>query len=114
MELLNDFKDLHHLHTDLVERSLEIGFSEDQNHRLNDLYELRKDNLKRKKLEEINNLLEKINDVNELRDYWDGIKWYLFNNRQYIGKEFETLIANNFDMALKRIKDMSFQVHFMS
>ena len=114
MELFNDFKDLHRLYTDLIERSLEIGFSDDQNHRLNDLYELRKDNLKREKLEEINTLLERIHDINELRDHWDGIKWYLLNNRKYIGKEFETLIANKFDLAVKKIKDMSFQIHFMS
>ena len=77
MELLKDFREIHHLYTDLMERSLEIGFTEDQKHRLNDLYELRKDNLKREKLEEINDLIEKIHDTNELKDYWDGTKWYL-------------------------------------
>ena len=114
MELLKDFKELHHLYMDFMDRSLEIGFSEDQNHRLTDLYELMKDNLRREKLEEISGLLEKIHDIHELKDYWDGIKWYLLNNRQFIGKEFETLIANNFDKSVQKIKDMSFQVHFMS
>ncbi|MFC1869589.1 hypothetical protein ACFL0H_15855, partial [Thermodesulfobacteriota bacterium] len=80
----------------------------------NDLYELRKDNLKREKLEEINGLIEQIHDVNELKDYWDGIKWYLFNNRPFLGKEFENLIAKNFDEALQKINKMSFQVHLMS
>ncbi len=114
MALLKDFKELHHLYSDLMDRSLEIGFSEDQNHRLTDLYELRKDNLMKEKLLEINGLLERINDINELKDYWDSIKWYLLNNRQFIGKEFETLIANHFDRAIQKIKDMSFQIHFMS
>lgn len=114
MELLHDFKELHHLYVDFTDRSLEIGFSEDQNHRLTDLYELRKDTLRRKKLEEIIDLLEKIHDMNELKDYWEGIKWYLLNNRPFIGKEFETMIANHFDRTVQKIKDMSFQVHFMS
>ncbi|MFC1820424.1 hypothetical protein ACFLZG_05000 [Thermodesulfobacteriota bacterium] len=113
MELLKDFREIHHLYTDLMDRSLEIGFSEDQKHRLNDLYEFRKDNLRREKLEEINGLLEKIHDLNELKDYWEGIKWYLLNNRQFLGKEFENLIAKNFDEAIQKIKNMSFQVHFM-
>ncbi|MDB9823066.1 hypothetical protein OAC89_05125 [Deltaproteobacteria bacterium] len=114
MELLNDFREIHNLYTDLLNRSLEIGFSKDQKHRLTDLYGLRKDNLRRQKLEEINGLLEKIHDINELKDYWDGIKHYLLNNRQFLGKEFENLIAKNFDKATKKIKDMSFQIHFMS
>ena len=97
-----------------MDRSLDIGFSEDQKHRLNDLYELRKDNLKREKLEEINGIIERIHDIDELRDYWDGIKWFLLNNRQFLGKEFEHLIAKNFDEEVKKIKDMSFQIHFMT
>ncbi len=114
MEMLGDFREIHLFYTELMDRSLEIGFSEDQKHRLTDLYELRKDNLKREKLEEINGLINRMNDINELKEYWGNIKYYLFNNRQFIGKEFETLVAKNFDRAVQRIRDMSFQIHFMS
>ena len=58
MKLLTDFSEIHHLYSDLMDRSLEIGFTESQKHRLNDLYELRKDKLRRVKLDEINNLIE--------------------------------------------------------
>jgi len=107
MELLEDFKELHNLFKNLMDRSLEIGFKDEQKHRVNDLYELRKDSLKREKLEEINGLIETIHDINELRDYWNGIKWYLFNNRKFIGKEFENLIANNFDRAMEKINNLA-------
>jgi hypothetical protein len=113
MELLTDFRDIHTLYDRILDRSLEIGFSSDQRHRLNDLYELRKNNLKRKKLEEINGLLEKIHDRNALKKYWDEIKYYLQDNRQFIGKEFENLIAKAFDRTNKEIKDMSFESHFI-
>ncbi|MFC1868968.1 hypothetical protein ACFL0H_12660, partial [Thermodesulfobacteriota bacterium] len=33
MELLTDFSEIHHLYNDLMDRSLEIGFSDDQKHR---------------------------------------------------------------------------------
>ncbi len=99
----NDFREVNAIYTDLMGRSLEIGFREDQVHRLNDLYELRNDNLKRAKLEEINSLIEKISDLHELREYWNSTKWYLFNNRQFLGKEFETLVAKNFDLAASRL-----------
>jgi hypothetical protein len=113
MELLTDFSEIHNLYNRFLTRSLETGFSNDQKHRLNDLYELRKDNLKRKKLEEINGLLEKIHDRNGLNKYWEEIKYYLQDNRQFVGKEFEDLIAKAFDRAKKKIKDMSFETHFI-
>jgi hypothetical protein len=114
MELLTDFREIHSLYDRFLNRSLEIGFSSDQKHRLNDLYELRKDNLKKKKLEEINGLLNKIHDKNGLKQYWDEIKYYLRDNRQFVGKEFENLIAKAFDRANKKIKDMSFETHFIN
>jgi hypothetical protein len=101
IELTKDFKKIHSLVVDLMDRSLEIGFNDEQKHRLNDIYELRKDNLKREKLEEINQFLESINEAHDLKDYWDSIKWYLLDNRPYVGKEFESLVAQKFDQALK-------------
>ena len=86
-----------------MDRSLDIGFTDEQRHRLNDIYELRKDNLKREKLEEIDNFLETITEIHELKDYWDSIKWYLQRNRLYSGKEFENLIAKKFDQAMQRV-----------
>ncbi|MBN2419658.1 MAG: hypothetical protein JXL81_09760, partial [Deltaproteobacteria bacterium] len=103
MMRVNDFREVYAIYTDLVNRSLEIGLREDHLHRLSDLYELRNDSLKRSKLEEINSLLEKINDPIELRECWNSTKWYLYNNRQFIGKEFETLIARNFDLAASKL-----------
>ena len=52
---------------------MELGFTEDQKHRLKDLFELRKDSLKNEKLAEINQILDKVQDINELRDCWEGI-----------------------------------------
>jgi len=103
MELRKDFGEIHKIYQDLMERSLDIGFTEEQRHRLSDLYEIRKDNLKREKLEEMGELLEALGDVQELQDYWDSVKWYLLNNRPYLGKEFEHLIAKKFDEAMARI-----------
>ncbi|MDY7035087.1 MAG: hypothetical protein SV375_02830 [Thermodesulfobacteriota bacterium] len=103
MELLKDFKENHHLFNDLNERSLDIGFTDEQRHRLNDLYELRKDSLKREKLNEINDRLDTITDIHELKDYWDSIKWYLLDNRPYLGKELENLIARKFDVKWAQI-----------
>ena len=106
MDLLQDFKEIHNVVTDLMDRSLDIGFTDEQKHRLNDLYELRKDNLMREKLEEINSFLETIDDIHELKDYWDSIKWYLLNNRSFLGKEFENLIAKKFDEAMGKKKEL--------
>ena len=99
MMQVNDFREVHAIYADLVNRSLEIGFKEEHMHRLNDLYELRNDSLRRDKLQEITGLILKINDPGELREYWNSTKWYLFNNRQFLGKEFESMVAKKFDQA---------------
>ncbi len=103
IDLIDDFKELRNLVNDLLERALDIGFSEEQKHRLNDLYELRKDSLKREKLSEIDSVLKTIEDIHELKDYWESIKWYLQSNRRFFGKEFESIIAKKFDETGRRL-----------
>jgi hypothetical protein len=97
MDLVKDFEDLYKLMSDLVERSRNIGFSPEQEHRLNDFYEMRKNILKREKLSEIEAILESIPDERELKKYWESIKWYLQGNRRFFGTEYELLIAQKFD-----------------
>jgi hypothetical protein len=104
MELLKDLRDIHKLVVDLTERAFDIGFSDDQRYRLNDIYEVRKDSLKREKLMEINGLLETISDPHELKDYWESVKWYLRDNRPFLGKEFENLIAVKFDETTAKLE----------
>jgi hypothetical protein len=99
MEFVTDFEELHHLAHGLLERSWDIGFSDDQKYRLNDLYELRRDQLKREKINEIEGVLKSIGDPDELTDYWNSIKSSLQSNRHFTGKEFESLIAKKFDEA---------------
>lgn len=104
MDLIKDFGEIHNLVTNLTERSWEIGFSDDQKNRINDLYELRKDSLKRKKLIEIEAVLSTVYDSHELKDYWNSIKWYLKENRGFFGKGFEKLISKKFDTALSSLE----------
>jgi len=114
MNGLKNLREIDHLYADLINKSLATEFSEDQKHRLNDLYELKKDNIREEKLKEINGTLDKLHDTKELRDFWDKTKIYMINNRQFLGKEFESIIAKRFDETAKKIKDMSFQVHFLT
>ena len=107
MESANDFRKIQQLFQGLMERSLEIGFSEEQRHRLNDVCELTKENLRREKLLEISLFLERTKDERELRDYWGKVKWYLLNNRPFIGKELENLVAKRFDGTMERIRETS-------
>jgi hypothetical protein len=104
MDRIHDFKELHNLVKDLLDRSGDIGFSDDQKHRLNDLFDLRKDSLKKEKSAEIDKVLGEIRDLRELQDYWDSIKGYLQANRRFFGKEFETTTAKKFDAVSKEIR----------
>jgi hypothetical protein len=102
IEQLREFSEIRSLVSDMMNRSLDIGFTEDQKHRLNDLYELRIEELKREKLEEIDLSIQEIRGVRELKDYWDSIKWYLSGNREFLGREFEILVARRFDEAMRQ------------
>jgi Mor family transcriptional regulator len=104
LALLNDLKEIHTLYSDLTDQALEIGFTESQMYGLSDLYEVRRDQLRREKLNEINGLIETISDLQDLKKYWEGTKEYLMQNRSFLGKEFENLIAKNFDEAARRIE----------
>jgi hypothetical protein len=104
IQQLKDFSEIRNLIADLLNRSLDIGFTEEQKHRLRDLYELRKDELKREKLEEIDSFLKRIEEIHELKDYWDSLKWYLSANREFLGKDYEILVARRFDDAMKRVQ----------
>jgi hypothetical protein len=107
MEAAKDFRKIQDLFQGLMERSLEIGFTEEQRHRLNDVCQLTKETLRREKLLEISLLLERMNDERELKDYWSSVKWYLLHNRPFIGKEFEILVAKRFDGTMERIREAS-------
>ncbi len=109
MEMRRDFSEIHHLYRDLMERALDIGFDEDQRHRLNDLYEMRKDYLRREKLEETTRVLIGIHDTHELRDYWDSVKGFLLNNRVFLGKEFENLVAKKFDERMEELEEAEYR-----
>jgi hypothetical protein len=104
LAFLEDLKEIHNLYSDLMDQALEIGFTENQMYGLSDLYEVRKDQLRREKLNEINGLIETISDLQDLKDYWEETKEYLKQNRRFLGKEFENLIAKKFDEAAKRIE----------
>ena len=105
MDLVKDFEDLHTLVKDLLGRGWEQVFSREQKQMLNYLYEMRKDKLKAKKLNEIETVLVTVHDAQDLIDYWDGVKWYLQRNRRFFGKEFENLIAGKFDQAYLKLKE---------
>jgi hypothetical protein len=100
-----DFRSLHDIYHSVMDRALEIGFTEEQKHRLMDLLELRKDQLRREKLEETTRALTRIRDVEELRDYWDEVKGYLICNRPYLGGEFGSLVAKRFDETMSALEE---------
>ncbi|MBN1278112.1 MAG: hypothetical protein JXA35_11550 [Deltaproteobacteria bacterium] len=105
MDFINNFSDLHNLVSDFIKNSEEIGFSEDLRHRLNDLYELRKDSLKMEMFSGVIQALELIKNSKDLRLYWDKKKRQLQSNRRFFGKEFENLIAEKFDEASRKLAE---------
>lgn len=99
MEHAADFRELNVIYQYLSDRAWEIGFSEEQIHRLNDAYQLRKEVLKRQKLSEVSSVLSSIDSIKELDEYWEKVKGYLKANSPYSGKEMDITVARRFDQA---------------
>jgi hypothetical protein len=99
MEQAGDFRELNVIYQYLSDRAWEIGFSEEQLHRLNDAYQLRKEVLKRQKLSEVATVLSSIGSIDELEEYWEKVKGYLKANSPYSGKELDIIVARRFDQA---------------
>lgn len=104
IEQVTEFEELQRRFLELKSCLGETGPSDEQKHRLNDIFELRKDSLKQEKLESIERFFSALNDPSELKEYWNGLKWYLQHNRPYTGKEFENRVARKFDEKMKTIK----------
>jgi hypothetical protein len=104
MEVATEFIELQDLVQNLLSRSYEIGFSREQRQRILDLYELQKEKLRREKLRDIQGVLASIHERQELEDYWNSIKWYLHENRPIVGKEFESLVARQFDRKMQELE----------
>ena len=99
MHMMKEPGDVKRLRDDLLGRALEMGLTSEQKDMINDIYELRQEEIKREKLTEILTGIKSISNRDELKDYWDSIKWYLYENRPFLGKEFEILVAREFDKA---------------
>jgi hypothetical protein len=89
----------------MMDRALEMGLTEEQKHRLMDLLEVRKDQVRREKLDETTRTLARIQELQELRDYWEEVKGYLIRNRPYLGGEFGNLVAKRFDETMSAFED---------
>ncbi len=98
MDQAKDFHQLYIIFEDIIKKSELDKVPEEIKNRIIDVYELRRDALKREKIEEIDQKLTYIKNISELNSYWDNIKLYLRKNRQYIGRDFELLIAKKFDL----------------
>ena len=100
-EKMDQAKDFHQLYLalkDIIKRSESEQIPEEIKNRIIDVYELRRDTLKREKISEIDQRLAELKSLSELNSYWNNVKLYLKQNRQYIGREFELLIAKKFDL----------------
>jgi len=100
-----EFRNLHEIFQDMMDRALEIGLTEEQKHRLMDLLEVRKDQVRREKLDETTRALARIQEVQDLKDYWEEVKRYLIRNRPYLGGEFGNLVAERFDETMAALEE---------
>ncbi len=103
MDKATDFHQLHLIFSNILKKAKSTQIPSEIKSRIADVYELKRDALKRAKIEEIDSVLSRIKNIVEFNKYWEKVKMYLRLNRRYIGREFELLVAKKFDFKEKEL-----------
>jgi len=100
-----NFTELEENLKDLMENQEGQFFSEEQQFVLKEIYEFHRSRLRDIYLDSIYRELNLLTGEEDLCDYWKRVKGELFPLRPYVGKEYESLIAQFIDSKIARIRE---------
>ena len=79
------------------EEGLELPFSEDHQQGLRDLFDMNAERLRADFIEEVSRELKEVADFKGLDELWEKVRAKILEQRDYLGKDFELLVAERFD-----------------
>jgi hypothetical protein len=98
------FDDLSRIQDEIQKERAEVTFSEDQQFLLKEMFEFHKSRVRDLYLDSIYQNINAIASTDDLKTYWDHLKYELLSFRSYVGKEYESLIAQFIDEKLERME----------
>jgi hypothetical protein len=99
------FGELSGIHEEITEKRRQVSFSEDQQFLLREMFEFHRSRLRDRYLDSIYRKISAVRTREALMAYWDELKFELFSYRSYVGKEYESLIAQFIDDQLESMEE---------
>ncbi|NLI82166.1 MAG: hypothetical protein GX443_10850 [Deltaproteobacteria bacterium] len=97
LKTLDDLAGLPRIQEEMLNTQREVPFSEEQRFHLKEMFEFHRSRIRDRYLESIVEEIRKIDSREALSDYWHLLKNQLYPYRAYLGKEYESLIAQLID-----------------
>ncbi|MGV8074612.1 MAG: hypothetical protein AB2L11_08665 [Syntrophobacteraceae bacterium] len=96
------FMDLQKLHNEIQSITSKVDLSQEQNALLGEVFELHRSRIRDNYLDSI---YQKINalEPEKLASYWNELKYELYSFRSFVGKEYESLMAQFMDRKLDQL-----------
>ena len=79
------------------EDGLELPLSKDHQQGLRDLFDLNAERLRADFIEDVSRELKNVTNFQELDNLWGKVRAKILEQREYLGKDFELLVAERFD-----------------
>ena len=98
-----DFTELKQAQREIEEKLAVLGFTEEQQFLLNEMFEFHRARIRERYLDSIFRAVNAFDSKEALSEFWDRLKHELFSYRSYVGKEYESLIAELIDRKLEEM-----------
>lgn len=102
---IEHFRELATLRKDIENQQALLGFTEEQKFLLKEMLEFHRSRVRDIYLESIVGKINRINSREALIGFWHSLKHELLSNRESLGKEYESIVAQLMDERFKEIRD---------
>ncbi|MCU0589001.1 MAG: hypothetical protein MUF52_12720 [Syntrophobacteraceae bacterium] len=102
LDEVDHFSELQEIQEGVSAQLASVNLSDDQRMLLKEMFEYHRSRLRETYLDAIHREISSLESEDELVAFWNRIKLELFSYREYVGKEFETLVARFIDRKLPR------------
>ncbi|MDY0040639.1 MAG: hypothetical protein RBS57_10035 [Desulforhabdus sp.] len=101
---VRDFPEFQRVQEDIAEKQSTLHFSEEQRSLLEEMCDYHSARIREAYLDSIYLQINEINSKDRIQSYWNELKHELFSYRSYLGKEYESLIAEFIDQKLQELE----------
>jgi len=100
---IQDFREFQQIQDDIADHQSTLHFSEEQRSLLEEMCDYHRARIREGYLDSIYQQVKQLNSGENIENYWNELKHELFSYRSYLGKEYESLIAEFINQKMQEI-----------